>query len=235
MVAPAPAPPSSHRAGYTATTSSTATPQNELELDPLPDDAPVWVREREILLLQKLQRERDKQDKYKKSMLDYEEKEREFVTQMESQMDMWEATEKNMTHKLQTLEAENEKLKSWGDGLKEENKEKGLAVLQLESQNADTEKRVQFLMDRLVSLLSTQKSDDVEKDLLEAMAQKEKDLTGQIEKLKSDLERVRQQNREFAVRLVRASVSAATPVRLHRRGRIGKSAAGTTAITERRV
>ncbi|CAD7955599.1 unnamed protein product [Amoebophrya sp. A120] len=160
-----------------------------------------FLDQREQFLLRRLQQEKQAREKYKKSIVEYEAKERDFVSSMEAQMDQWEATEKAMTEKLKTFESENAKLQRFCDSLQEDEKETKQELQTLRQTNAETEKRVQFLMDRLVSLLSTEKSNDVEKELLTAMTDRETKLNGQMEKLKSELDQVRQQNRDFAVRL----------------------------------
>ncbi|CAD7927141.1 unnamed protein product, partial [Amoebophrya sp. A25] len=169
-------------------------------------------RGRERYLLRRLWTEKERAEQltnkletYRRSVTDYEQKEREFVYQMEAQMDQWEAQEKAMSMKLQTLEMEKRKLTLWCEEAGRVQRDARTEADELREQHTESERRVQFLMDRLVSLLSasgsTEKEAAVEKDVLQALNDREKELVARLQRSKTDVDQVRQQNRDLALRL----------------------------------
>ena len=70
------------------------------------------------------------------------------------------------------------KLKIWCENLQREDKETKGTLDTLKTTHAESEKRVQFLMDRLVSLLSSDSNDNVKGDLVQTLHARDKELVG---------------------------------------------------------
>eukprot|EP00397_Hematodinium_sp_SG-2012_P006783 GEMP01006819.1.p1 GENE.GEMP01006819.1~~GEMP01006819.1.p1 ORF type:complete len:884 (+),score=177.51 GEMP01006819.1:59-2710(+) len=105
----------------------------------------------------------------------------------------------DMRRTIQTIEMEKQNLSDWNDKLQ-------CVVRELEEKNRETstsfnesETRVQFLMDRVVSLLSTGESK--QQATVEKMLEHAKEHTVMLDNLQESLQMIRGQNKELAQRL----------------------------------
>lgn len=107
----------------------------------------------------------------------------------------------SMHRTIHTLDVEKRNLSEWCDKLQNE-------VRELEDKNRETstsynesETRVQFLMDRVVALLSNGSSESLQRETVHQMFDDAKKSSALLEDFKSTLEVVRSQNKDIAQRL----------------------------------
>lgn len=174
---------------------------------PLPPISPTadaihLLAEREQMLLKTVKRLRRQKAELRALKRAYRKKEAEFVAQMDRHMDDVEHTENALHARIETLDVEANDLRDIQD---RQVKDKDILQQRLEettAQCSDSEKRVQFLMDRLVALLSAAGSTErLQRELLGAMETREWDMAQKLEGVRLKLSEERGNNRDMAVHL----------------------------------
>jgi len=131
----------------------------------------------------------------------YQRKEMEFVAQMDSHMDEVEHTEHALSLKIEALTAENHQLRQFNEKRERDNAQLAEKLSETTKQCSESETRVQFLLDRIVALLSSGSADASQTDAVVNMRQREREMLRQLEETRQQFDEVRQQNGELHSRL----------------------------------
>lgn len=148
-----------------------------------------------------VKRVEQRKKKYQTLLKAYQRKEMEFVAQMDTHMDEVEHTEHTLSMKIENLSAENSQLRSFNEKRERENAQLAERLAETTKQCSESETRVQFLVDRIVALLSTGSTDTAQTDAVVAMRQREREMLRQLEETRQQFDEVRQQNGELHSRL----------------------------------
>lgn len=131
----------------------------------------------------------------------YQRKEMEFVAQMDSHMDEVEHTEHALSLKIEALSVENHQLRTFNEKRERDNSQLAERLSETTKQCSESETRVQFLVDRIVALLSSGSADQAQTDAVVGMRQREREMLRQLEETRQQFDEVRQQNGELHSRL----------------------------------
>jgi len=131
----------------------------------------------------------------------YQRKEMEFVAQMDSHMDEVEHTEHALSLKIEALTAENHQLRQFNEKRERDNAQLAEKLSETTKQCSESETRVQFLLDRIVALLSSGSADASQTDAVINMRQREREMLRQLDETRQQFDEVRQQNGELHSRL----------------------------------
>lgn len=137
----------------------------------------------------------------KAKLVAYQRKEVEFVQQMDSHMDEVERTEQALTQRIEALTADNTQLRSFTDKRARDNGDLSDKLAESTKQCGDSETRVQFLVDRIVALLSNVASSREQTQAITNMRVRERDMLSHLEDARLQYDEVRQQNGELTSRL----------------------------------
>lgn len=148
-----------------------------------------------------VQRVEQRKKKYQNMLKAYQRKEMEFVGQMDAHMDEVEQNENTLTLKIEQLSAENCQLRSFNEKRERDNSQLAERLSDTTKQCSESETRVQFLVDRIVALLSNGAADQAQTDAVLNMRQRERDMLRQLEETRQQFDEVRQQNGELHSRL----------------------------------
>merc|ERR1719492_267675 len=109
-------------------------------------------------------------------------------------MDEVERTEQELGQKIETLTAENQQLRSFTDKRARDNSEHVEKLSETTKQCSESETRVQFLVDRIVALLSAGSADIAQTEAVVNMRRREQEMLRQLEETRQQFNEVRQQN-----------------------------------------
>mmetsp|Transcript_33659 Transcript_33659/g.106927 ORF Transcript_33659/g.106927 Transcript_33659/m.106927 type:complete len:722 (-) Transcript_33659:224-2389(-) len=168
---------------------------------PPTDELAQRMVEHDAKLLRKIGRLRRRKQELKAMFAAYKQKEEEFVTQMDSHMDEVESTEHELSLKIETLTAENQQLRDFTDRRAQDNSECVEKLNETIKQCSESETRVQFLVDRIVALMSGGSADPAQTQAVVSMRQREQEMLRQLEETRQQFNEVRQQNGELTSRL----------------------------------
>lgn len=159
------------------------------------------LAEAEARELRRIQRLRRQKKRLKVALTAFKQKEKEFVTQMDAHMDEVERTEQDLSKRIEGLTAENQQLRERTERRARENSEQVEKLNETTKQCGESETRVQFLVDRIVALLSAGAADPSQTEAVMNLRQRERDMLRMLEETRQQFDEVRQQNGELATRL----------------------------------
>jgi len=137
-----------------------------------------------------------------KSMLGaYRQKEQEFVAQMDAHMDEVERTEQELVHRIDALTASNQDMREASERRAQEIAQHTECLSEATKHCSESETRVQFLMDRILALLSAGATDPPQVKAVVDCRQREREVLRQAEEIRQQYNEVRQQNVELDARL----------------------------------
>jgi len=168
---------------------------------PATDELARKMLENETRLLQRIARMKQKKKQLKAMLGAYRQKEEEFVSRMDSHMDEVESTEHELSLKIETLTAENQQLRDFTDKRAQDNSESIEKLNETIKQCSESETRVQFLVDRIVALMSAGSADPAQTEAVVSMRRREQEMLRQLEETRQQFNEVRQQNGELTSRL----------------------------------
>lgn len=174
--------------------------EEELQGPPSEDLARRLV-EQEQRELQRIQRLRRQKKRLKVALAAFKQKEKEFVAQMDAHMDEVERTEHDLSKRIDALTTENQQLRELTDRRARENSEQVEKLNETTKQCGESETRVQFLVDRIVALLSAGAADPAQTEAVMNLRQREREMLRQLEDTRQQFDEVRQQNGELTSRL----------------------------------
>merc|ERR1719464_2199417 len=99
---------------------------------------------------------------------------------MDSHMDEVESTEQELSQKIETLTGENQQLRDSTDKRAQDNSENVDKLNETIKQCSESETRVQFLVDRIVALMSAGSADPAQTEAVVAMRRREQDMVRQL-------------------------------------------------------
>mmetsp|Transcript_15905 Transcript_15905/g.29095 ORF Transcript_15905/g.29095 Transcript_15905/m.29095 type:complete len:623 (+) Transcript_15905:94-1962(+) len=169
---------------------------------PLTDDTQqqlaMWQEADNHRKIKKLKRKRQKLET---TLEAYRQKEKEFVRQMDSHMDDVERKERSLGIQINTLQTENQQLRTCTDRRARDNAALADKLSETTKQCSEAETRVQFLVDRIVALLSAGSGDPSQTEAVVNMRYRERELLKQLDETRAQFDEVRQQNGELTSRL----------------------------------
>jgi len=168
---------------------------------PATDELARKMLENETRLLQRIARMKQKKKQLKAMLGAYRQKEEEFVSRMDSHMDEVESTEHELSVKIETLTSENQQLRDFTDKRAQDNSESIEKLNETIKQCSESETRVQFLVDRIVALMSAGSADPAQTEAVVSMRRREQEMLRQLEETRQQFNEVRQQNGELTSRL----------------------------------
>jgi len=168
---------------------------------PATDELARKMLENETRLLQRIARMKQKKKQLKAMLGAYRQKEEEFVSRMDSHMDEVESTEHELSLKIETLTTENQQLRDFTDKRAQDNSESIEKLNETIKQCSESETRVQFLVDRIVALMSAGSADPAQTEAVVSMRRREQEMLRQLEETRQQFNEVRQQNGELTSRL----------------------------------
>jgi len=168
---------------------------------PATDELARKMLENETRLLQRIARMKQKKKQLKAMLGAYGQKEEEFVSRIDSHMDEVESTEHELSLKIETLTAENQHLRDFTDKRAQDNSESIEKLNETIKQCSESETRVQFLVDRIVALMSAGSADPAQTEAVVSMRRREQEKLRQLEETRQRFNEVRQQNGELTSRL----------------------------------
>ncbi|CAK0801372.1 unnamed protein product, partial [Prorocentrum cordatum] len=160
------------------------------------------LHEHEASQLRRVERLRQRRRQLKSRLASQKVKEREFVAQMEAHMDDIGRTEQELGRRVWQLSSDNVRLRAAADQQAKEGVQQAERLAQSTKQVGENEARVQFLLDRIITLLSGASGADPE--LTEALAsarQHERAVLRQLEEARRHFDEVQRQNGELTMRL----------------------------------
>lgn len=176
-------------------------PFPDAESQPTSDEASGQLYENNRKLQEMQKRSLGKKKKFQSLLKAYQRKEMEFVAQMDSHMDEVEHTEHALSLKIEALSAENHQLRTFNEKRERDNSQLAERLGETTKQCSESETRVQFLVDRIVALLSSGSGDPSQTEAVVSMRQREREMLRQLEETRQQFDEVRQQNGELHSRL----------------------------------
>lgn len=168
---------------------------------PPTDELAQRLVEHEAKQLRKIERLKRRKQQLKSRLAAYKKKEKEFVAQMDCHMDEVERTEHELTQRIEQLTAENQQLRALTEKRARDNAQHVEKLTETTKQCSESETRVQFLVDRIVALLSAGSADPAQTEAVVKMRQREREVLRQLEETRAQFDEVRQQNGELTSRL----------------------------------
>eukprot|EP00929_Paragymnodinium_shiwhaense_P079161 TRINITY_DN41171_c0_g1_i1.p1 TRINITY_DN41171_c0_g1~~TRINITY_DN41171_c0_g1_i1.p1 ORF type:complete len:736 (+),score=170.55 TRINITY_DN41171_c0_g1_i1:102-2309(+) len=178
-------------------------PPTPIEIDGMPhtDELAANLLDREQRLFGTLERLRSRKKRLKDRLATYQEKEMEFVSQMDTHMDEVERTEHSLSLRIEQLTTDNDTLRTVTEKRARENSELADKLAETTKQCNESETRVQFLVDRIVALLSNGLANPQQTQAIVNLRQRERGMLQQLEDTRAQYDEVRQQNGELTSRL----------------------------------
>jgi len=176
-------------------------PFPDADSQPPSDEASSQLYENNRKLQHNHQRLEKRKKNFQGKLKAYQRKEMEFVAQMDSHMDEVEQTEHALSLKIEGLSAENHQLRTFNEKRERDNSQLAERLGETTKQCSESETRVQFLVDRIVALLSSGSADQAQTDAVIEMRQREREMLRQLEDTRQQFDEVRQQNGELHSRL----------------------------------
>jgi len=169
---------------------------------PMPDDVAKRLAEwQEVTLQKKVGKMKRKKQRLEKKLLTYQHKEQQFVNLMDHHMDDVERKEHDLQRQIDTLTAENQQLRSATEKRARDNTALADKLSDTTKQCSEAETRVQFLVDRIVALLSAGSGDPTQTEAVVNMRGRERELLKQLDETRQQFDEVRMQNGELTSRL----------------------------------
>lgn len=159
------------------------------------------LRESEARLRKKARRVAKRKKELRAMLSAYKQKEKEFCNQMDRHMEEVESHENNLGNRIEELSAGNQELRESTERRGKENVESQERLMDTMKSCSESETRVQFLMERIVALLTASNADPALIDAVSESRKREKEVIRQIEEARGQFEEVRQQNGELTSRL----------------------------------
>lgn len=175
-------------------------PEEDLD-GPATDELAQRLYEYEEKQLRQIDRLKRRKKHLKDRLAAYKLKEKEFVAQMDAHMDEVESTEQELTARIAQLTDENQQLRQLTDKRAAENAAHLDKLTETTKQCSESETRVQFLVDRIVTLLSAGSADPAQVEAVVNMRQREREVLRHLEETRQQFDEVRQQNGELTSRL----------------------------------
>merc|ERR1719162_2200734 len=120
---------------------------------------------------------------------------------MDQRMEEVAHTEHVLTQRIESLEVENVQLKVVAEQRVRDNQVLNDKLSETTRHCNESETRVQFLVDRIVALLSTQLPDPAQTEVVVSMRRQERELIRTLEESRGQLDEVKHQNGELTSRL----------------------------------
>jgi len=168
---------------------------------PATEDTVRQMLELEAKQMRTVERLRRRKRRLRARLAAYQRKEMEFVAQMDSHMDEVERTEHALTQRIEQLTAESQQLRTFTDKRANDNANLAERLAETTKQCSESETRVQFLVDRIVALLSAASADPEQTQAIVEMRQRERDMLKHLEEARQQYDEVRQQNSDLTSRL----------------------------------
>lgn len=152
--------------------------------------------------LQRIERMRHAKKRLKVELGSYKQKEKQYVAQMDTHMDEVERAEQELSSRIEVLTADSQQLREENETQSRENQDVIDRLSETTKQCGESETRVQFLVDRIVALLSARETvDPAQTEAVLSLRQRERDMLRQLEDTRQQFDEVRQQNCEITGRL----------------------------------
>eukprot|EP00811_Abedinium_folium_P034343 NODE_7231_length_1598_cov_3.597553.p1 GENE.NODE_7231_length_1598_cov_3.597553~~NODE_7231_length_1598_cov_3.597553.p1 ORF type:complete len:506 (-),score=211.36 NODE_7231_length_1598_cov_3.597553:79-1557(-) len=159
-----------------------------------------WLKH-DAKLLRKIKQLQQQKQELKFKLARYKVKEKELVVHMDSHMDEVERTEHTLNKCIETLTAENQQLRFFTERRARDNAELIEKLRDATRSCGESETRVQFLMDRIMTLLSAGAADPVRVDAVVTMREREREMLRQLEETRQQFDDVWRQNGELTSRI----------------------------------
>jgi len=190
------------QADVAESSSEDGEPITEAELQgPHTEELAKRLADQESRELRRIQRLRRQKKRLKIALAAFKQKEKEFVAQMDAHMDEVEETERAYSKRIESLTAENQQLRERTERRARENAEQVEKLNETTKQCGESETRVQFLVDRIVALLSAGAADPSQTEAVVNLRQREREMLRMLEETRQQFDEVRQQNGELTTRL----------------------------------
>eukprot|EP00928_Gymnodinium_smaydae_P024226 TRINITY_DN1966_c0_g1_i3.p1 TRINITY_DN1966_c0_g1~~TRINITY_DN1966_c0_g1_i3.p1 ORF type:complete len:695 (+),score=159.30 TRINITY_DN1966_c0_g1_i3:61-2145(+) len=168
---------------------------------PIDEKTAQAAQEREAKCARVIERLKKRKQRLKAKLAEYARKEVKFIAEMDSHMDEVERTEHALSLRIEQLTNENSQLRGKTEKRSRDNAELAEKLAESTTQCNESETRVQFLVDRIVALLSNGSANPEETQAIVEMRQRERDMLRSLEETRAQYDEVRQQNGELNTRL----------------------------------
>lgn len=168
---------------------------------PLAEEEIRRLQAREELKRATLRRLQQIEQDHLRALDEFEQGEKEYVENMDQRMEEVAHTEHVLTQRIESLELENVQLKVVAEQRVRDNQVLNDKLSETTRHCNESETRVQFLVDRIVALLSTQLPDPAQTEVVVSMRRQERELIRTLDESRQNLDEVKHQNGELTSRL----------------------------------